>query len=131
MLYLKKNIGLYMKTKGKSVPEDKIIGGNLLKIRKARELSQEALAESIGVTFQQVQKYEKGSNRISASTLLMISNKLDVPILDLYDGLIGDQASFLEGISSQSLKLAVMLDKIEDKEVLKVVKQFLKNVAQK
>lgn len=49
-------------------------------------MSQETLADILGVTFQQVQKYEKGVNRISASRLYDISLALDVPIQDFFKG---------------------------------------------
>ena len=43
-------------------------------------MSQTALAERIGITFQQIQKYEKGTNRVGASRLMQIAEALDVPI---------------------------------------------------
>ena len=52
-------------------------------------ISQEKLGESLGLTFQQVQKYEKGSNRISASRLQQIANMLDVPVSFFFDGAPG------------------------------------------
>ena len=56
------------------------IGQRLRMRRKLAGLSQEQLAERLGVTFQQVQKYEKGVNRIGASRLFQISKILDVPV---------------------------------------------------
>lgn len=50
-------------------------------------LSQTALAESVGLTFQQVQKYESGANRISASRLYEFGDVLNVPISHFFDGL--------------------------------------------
>ncbi len=52
----------------------------------AAKLSQHELGRKIGVTFQQVQKYEKGTNRIGASRLNRISEVLEVPIPTLFDG---------------------------------------------
>jgi transcriptional regulator with XRE-family HTH domain len=49
-------------------------------------MSQEQLGEALGLTFQQVQKYEKGTNRISASRLQQIAHILNVPILFFFDG---------------------------------------------
>lgn len=49
-------------------------------------MSQEKLGEAIGLTFQQVQKYERGSNRISAGTLFRLSQVLDVPVSFFFDG---------------------------------------------
>lgn len=63
---------------------DLTIGKNLRAFRKERNLSQQGLAEICGVTFQQIQKYEKGINRISASTLWNISEGLSVKITDFF-----------------------------------------------
>jgi transcriptional regulator with XRE-family HTH domain len=60
-------------------PLDSHIGSRLRLRRNILGLSQERLAESLGLTFQQVQKYERGSNRISASRLYAISKLLNVP----------------------------------------------------
>lgn len=49
-------------------------------------ISQEKLGEALGLTFQQIQKYEKGSNRISASRLQQISRILDVPVAFFFEG---------------------------------------------
>jgi transcriptional regulator with XRE-family HTH domain len=55
-------------------------------------MSQEKLGESLGLTFQQVQKYEKGANRIGASRLYQIARVLGVPIEFFYDGIQFDGA---------------------------------------
>jgi len=49
-------------------------------------MSQEKLGESLGITFQQIQKYEKGTNRIGASRLQQISNILQVPVAFFFEG---------------------------------------------
>jgi transcriptional regulator with XRE-family HTH domain len=56
-------------------------------------LSQEKLGEAIGLTFQQVQKYERGSNRISASRLYDLSRVLDVPIEFFFDDMSEETAA--------------------------------------
>lgn len=61
-------------------PLDKMIGANIRALRMRAGLSQAALGERIGVTFQQMQKYERGANRIAASQLFRVSQVLDVPI---------------------------------------------------
>ncbi len=68
-------------------PVDAHIGGRLRLFRLRAGLSQTALAERIGLTFQQLQKYEKGTNRISAGKLLAFSRILDVPVQDFFEGL--------------------------------------------
>lgn len=62
-----------------SHPVDVKVGANIRKRRKEMGLSQQQLAASIGLTFQQVQKYERGSNRVSASMLFEIARTLKMP----------------------------------------------------
>ena len=64
---------------------DRLVGIRITALRKARGLSQTALGNAVGVTFQQVQKYEKGSNRISASRLQGIAQLLDVPVAFFFE----------------------------------------------
>ncbi|MEP5155621.1 helix-turn-helix domain-containing protein [Planktotalea sp.] len=66
---------------------DKLIGARIKGRRIALKISQTTLAEAIGVRFQQVQKYESGANRVSASRLLMIAETLGVPISYFFQGL--------------------------------------------
>jgi transcriptional regulator with XRE-family HTH domain len=61
-------------------PTDRHVGSRVCMRRKMLSMSQTKLADALGVTFQQVQKYEKGTNRISASRLQQISRALQVPI---------------------------------------------------
>ena len=68
---------------------DKHLGLRIRMRRLALRMSQTALADSIGVTFQQVQKYEKGTNRVSASTLQKLSETLHVPVAYFFEGLSG------------------------------------------
>ena len=66
-------------------PIDVHVGSRVRLRRNMLGLSQEKLGESIGLTFQQVQKYERGANRIGASRLLELSRVLDVPVSFFYD----------------------------------------------
>ncbi len=67
-------------------PVDIIVGANVRKIRNLRGLSQTALAEALDMTFQQVQKYEKGTNRIASSNLVRIAQTLKVNLATLFEG---------------------------------------------
>jgi transcriptional regulator with XRE-family HTH domain len=67
-------------------PVDKIIGQNIRANRLAQRLSQGELAERIGVTFQQVQKYEKGANRVGGSRLIQIAKALNIAVVALFEG---------------------------------------------
>lgn len=68
-------------------PTDIAVGGRVRELRVRAGFSQQALAERIGLSFQQVQKYEKGTNRMGASRLIQIAGVLNVPVEALFDGL--------------------------------------------
>ncbi|WP_109259379.1 helix-turn-helix domain-containing protein [Hyphobacterium indicum] len=68
------------------------IGKRLRRRRRLLGLTQQQLAESVGIRFQQIQKYECGANRVSASRLFELSQSLDVPAQYFYEGLIPDDA---------------------------------------
>jgi transcriptional regulator with XRE-family HTH domain len=63
---------------------DKFIGDKIYQLRLANGFSRQQLAEMIGVTHQQLQKYEKGTNRIAAGRLLLISKALNKPVSYFY-----------------------------------------------
>ncbi|HEY2835695.1 MAG TPA: helix-turn-helix transcriptional regulator [Rhizomicrobium sp.] len=62
---------------------DKAIGGRLKMYRQRANISQTALGKHLGVSFQQVQKYENGTNRVSAATLIKISRFLSISVAEL------------------------------------------------
>ena len=78
-------------------PIDIHVGLQVRLRRKALKVSQEKLAEALGLTFQQVQKYERGANRISASKLYEIARALRVSIAWFFDGLSDPAAEPVEG----------------------------------
>jgi len=65
---------------------DKIVGRNVRICRLQSGLSQTDLATRLGITFQQIQKYEKGTNRIASGRLLKIASLLSVPLIVLFKG---------------------------------------------
>ena len=67
-------------------PTDKHVGSRVRMRRMMLGMSQEKLGDALGLTFQQVQKYEKGTNRIGASRLQQISNILQVPVSFFFEG---------------------------------------------
>jgi transcriptional regulator with XRE-family HTH domain len=74
-----------MRAKGIN-PTDKHVGSRVRMRRLMLQMSQSDLADRLGITFQQVQKYEKGANRVSASRLQGISQILQVPIPFFFEG---------------------------------------------
>src|SRR5262245_52504548 len=67
-------------------PTDKHVGARVRMRRMMLGMSQEKLGDALGLTFQQVQKYEKGANRIGASRLQQISHILQVPVSFFFEG---------------------------------------------
>ena len=80
-------------------PIDRHVGGRVRLQRTLIGMSQEQLGDKLGVTFQQVQKYEKGSNRISASRLWQISKILSAPVSFFFELSSDISDSQLEGFS--------------------------------
>lgn len=72
---------------------DKHVGKRLRVRRSLLGMSQEKLADAIGVTFQQIQKYERGANRVSAGRLLKFSEVLDVPVNYFYEEIEGGRVT--------------------------------------
>ena len=72
-------------------PVDKIVGARVRASRLLAGLSQEKLSAALGVSFQQVQKYENGTNRISASHLQKIAEELNAPLSSFFDGVISSE----------------------------------------
>lgn len=81
-------------TKAGPDPVDTLVGGRVRLLRKSRGVSQSALAEAIGVTFQQVQKYERAANRISISMLSRMAQALDTTVGDLVGERADDRRPF-------------------------------------
>lgn len=90
-----------MSGKKQSNPTDIHVGSRVRLRRMMIGMSQEKLGESLGITFQQVQKYEKGMNRIGASRLQNIASSLNVPISYFFEGSPdSDQCASSEGEGS-------------------------------
>lgn len=68
-------------------PVDVYVGGRIRMRRRTLGVSQERLADDLRLTFQQVQKYERGANRVSASKLYEIARSLSIPVAYFFEGL--------------------------------------------
>ena len=105
-------------------PIDKHVGSRVRMRRMMLGMSQEKLGDALGLTFQQVQKYEKGSNRIGASRLQQISLILQVPISFFFEGAPpppGDQFGLGEAPSP-----AYVTDFLATSDGLTLVKAFMR-----
>ena len=105
---------------------DAVIGANLRRFRVKLDWSQGELGDKLGVTFQQIQKYERGSNRISASTLYKASKIMKVQIVDFYDGLdVGTGKS--AALSKEEAKVLRLYMQISDEDIRRSVMQMMKS----
>ena len=118
-------------------PIDKNVGQRLRKRRIELGMSQQALGEILGLSFQQVQKYESGANRIAASRLYNICLTLEVEVGYFFEGL-GDERSSDELTDEQENKLMTGREALEllrsyvsikDSEVRRAVRAFLASVS--
>lgn len=121
-------------------PIDIFVGSRVRMRRMLVGMSQEKLGDSLGLTFQQVQKYEKGANRIGASRLYQIARVLSVPVDFFYDGIQLDEASGVNGLAdaepanfeldmlstSEGIQLNSAFFSIRDPKVRKKVLELVK-----
>ncbi len=123
-------------------PVDKYVGSRVRMRRIMLGMSQEKLGEALGLTFQQVQKYEKGTNRVGASRLQQISEILQVPVSFLFDGGPSGGANadgFSEGSSpayvsdflatSEGLALTRAFTRITDAKLRRSIVDLVEQVA--
>lgn len=108
-------------------PVDVHVGMRVRLRRMILGMSQEKLAEKLGLTFQQVQKYEKGINRVGASRLFELSNVLGVPVQFFYEELQTQPASAApaEGFAETSSE-SYIVDFLNSREGLDLNRSFVK-----
>lgn len=102
-------------------PVDVHVGKRVRHRRWMVGMTQQQLAEKVGIKFQQIQKYETGMNRISASRLWDISESLSVPVSYFFDGMDADVEATEEMTEAQS---AMPGDILADKEALELVRSY-------
>jgi len=114
---------------------DRYVGRRIRVRRLALGMSQEKLASSLGLTFQQVQKYEMGTNRVGAGRLFLISRTLDVSIGYFFDGLSyvdpesGESSLVCDlacGMSEDSSDASFVMDFFSSTDGITVSKSFFK-----
>ena len=123
-------------------PTDTYVGARVRMRRLMLDMSQTDLARAVGLTFQQVQKYEKGTNRVSASRLQQFSKILEVPISFFFEGLPTPKnaskqtanapspayvSDFLA--SSDGLSLVKSYTRIKSPDLRRVIVNFVKALA--
>lgn len=98
-------------------PVDVHVGKRVRHRRWLTGMTQQQLAEHVGIKFQQIQKYETGANRVSASRLWDIAEALDVPVSFFFDGLDESESETVE-------RAGVPVDLMGDKEALDLVRSY-------
>ena len=113
-----------MENKKKPNPIDIHVGSRIRLRRTMLGMSQEKLGESLGITFQQIQKYEKGTNRVGASRLQNISSILNVPVSFFFEDAPGDNSPAGGMAEAQSSNYVV--DFLSSSEGLQLNRAFVK-----
>lgn len=132
------------KPDGQPRPVDVHVGQRLKQRRTLMGMSQEKLGEAVGLTFQQIQKYERGANRIGSSRLFEFSQILDVPVSFFFDEMpdavvdaggpefIPEDLGEIDGdplVRRETLELVRSYYKIDDPNVRKRIYELVKSVA--
>lgn len=129
--------------KKKPNPTDIHVGSRIRLRRNMLGMSQEKLGETLGITFQQVQKYEKGTNRVGASRLQAIAQVLGVPVAFMFEDAPGSSLTPAGGLaeagsntlalefctSSEGLQLNRAFVRIQDPKVRRKVIELVKALA--
>jgi transcriptional regulator with XRE-family HTH domain len=113
-----------IENKKKPNPIDIHVGSRIRLRRTMLGMSQEKLGESLGITFQQIQKYEKGTNRVGASRLQNISSILNVPVSFFFEDAPGEQAGATGMAEASSSNYVV--DFLSSSEGLQLNRAFVK-----
>jgi transcriptional regulator with XRE-family HTH domain len=123
-----------MRIKGPN-PVDLLVGSRIRHFRRRRKMSQAQLGDALGVTFQQIQKYENGKNRVSASRLQMVSTALGVPVAELFvdgTGTIKTSATARAiAFDPQALRFAEAFVKLIDKDLRASMIEMVEAMARK
>jgi transcriptional regulator with XRE-family HTH domain len=105
-------------------PTDQHVGSRVRMRRQMLAMSQTQLGDALGLTFQQVQKYEKGTNRMGASRLQQMSDILQVPVEFFFEG--APNASAPHGSNGSALSMVEIDDFVSDSDGLRLIGAFLR-----
>ena len=111
--------------KKKPNPIDIHVGSRIRLRRNMLGMSQEKLGESLGITFQQIQKYEKGANRVGASRIQAIGNVLNVPVSFFFEDAPGAETGGTKGFGEEN-SASYVVDFLNSSEGLQLNRAFVK-----
>ena len=112
-----------------SHPVDIHVGKKLKQLRVLRGMTQTDVANGLNISFQQVQKYELGRNRISASRLFELSGILDVPPSYFFEGFDEAADNKNSAIDDEATKIASMVSRIKDDRLRSQIRNFITELA--
>lgn len=111
--------------KKKPNPIDIHVGSRIRLRRNMLTMSQEKLGENLGITFQQIQKYEKGTNRVGASRLQAISSILSVPVSFFFEDAPGMETGRGKGLAEDN-SAAYVVDFLNSAEGIQLSRSFVR-----
>jgi len=123
-------------------PVDLYVGARIRMRRKLLGVSQERLAEQLGLTFQQVQKYERGANRVSASKLHAIGTALSAPVAYFFEGFGGaatgasagevDSSAFVHELvmTPEGMELAALFPRLKRARVRRKILDLVRSLVE-
>jgi transcriptional regulator with XRE-family HTH domain len=124
-----------MSSKTNTADVEALIGARIRSRRIQARMSQETLGEALGVSFQQIQKYEKGSNRVSAGRLLKIADVLECNVMDFFEGIgsgkIGAGGPFSKFLATNDgVAIVEAMLRIEDQTLRRKVIEIAEKLAE-
>jgi transcriptional regulator with XRE-family HTH domain len=124
VIYNPRSTLLVISKRSEKNPTDAHVGSKVRMRRMMIGMSQEKLGDALGITFQQVQKYEKGTNRVGASRLQHISQVLQVPIGFFFEGLLSE-AQTQAGLSGTA-ELSALNELMASRDGIVLARSFMK-----
>lgn len=112
-------------------PVDVAVGARVREIRIRAGLTQQELADALGLSFQQVQKYEKGANRMGASRLVEVARTLGCSLDDLFEGVDpkSEGGAGASALDKDAAKVARDWARISDQGVRRVMREVIRGMA--
>jgi len=109
---------------------DSLIGKNLHKFRVKKGLTQKQLGDLLGLTFQQIQKYENATNRVSAARLFMLSSILEVPLISFYEEKepTGTSKEAIARLSPEGAEVGLKYDRLGRNDVKQAISVLLEDL---
>jgi transcriptional regulator with XRE-family HTH domain len=115
-----------MSKRSEKNPTDAHVGSRIKMRRMMMGMSQEKLGDALGITFQQVQKYEKGTNRVGASRLQHMSEVLQVPVGFFFEGLMEERSADQADISGDVFPIQDINQFFATRDGLDLARAFMK-----